>query len=68
MQKIPVDEIPRMARPKKYILITKYSKDNSYLLQSLRMMQKFHDRKNIAVNKKRMYQLETSHKHSDGLI
>ena len=44
------------------------SKYKSYLAQKMRMIQNLHDRKNIAVEKKIKYQLETSHKHSDGFI
>ena len=68
MRNIPDDENPRMACPKNYMLTIEYSTDKSYLSQKLLMMQKFHDRKNIAVKKKITYQLKTSHKHSDGLL
>ena len=42
------------------------SKYNSYLAQKMRMIQNFHDRKNVAVKKKITHQLETSHNYSDG--
>ena len=68
MRNIPDDEIPRMACPKKYLLKIKYRKDKSYLFQKFVNDAKVSRQKKYCCEKKIMNQLETSHKHSNGLI